>query len=124
MIPKSSIQSLIRCKKKMNDNNTYYENFGFIPFFRPDNNKKQFSCLKTVKELIDDYDLMASSLSNNLIDFDTPIHVVKGFEGDSLDELQQNLKTKKIIGMESTDTGAGVDIKNRGCTVSGKTSKT
>lgn len=68
--------------KKMNDNNTYYENFGFIPFFRLDNNKKQFSCLKTVKELIDDYDLMASSLSNNLIDFDTPIHVVKGFEGE------------------------------------------
>lgn len=96
---------------KENDTNTYYENFGFIPFFRLDNNKKQFSCLKTVKDLIDDYDLMASSLSNNLIDFDTPIHVVKGFEGDSLDELQQNLKTKKIIGMESTDTGAGVDIK-------------
>ena len=82
-----------------------------IPFFRLDNNKKQFSSLKTVKDLIDDYDLMASSLSNNLIDFDTPIHVVKGFEGDSLDELQQNLKTKKIIGMESTDAGAGVEIK-------------
>ncbi len=96
---------------KENDSSTYYENFGFIPFFRLDNNKKQFSSLKTVKDLIDDYDLMASSLSNNLIDFDTPIHVVKGFEGDSLDELQQNLKTKKIIGMESTDAGAGVEIK-------------
>ena len=96
--------------KKENDSNTYYENFGFIPFFRLDNNKKQFSSLKTVKGLIDDYDLMASSLSNNLIDFDTPIHVVKGFEGDNLDELQTNLKTKKIVGMESTDSGAGVDI--------------
>lgn len=96
---------------KTNDSNTYYENFGFIPFFRLDNNKKRFSSLKTVKDLIDDYDLMASSLSNNLIDFDTPIHVVKGFEGDNLDELQTNLKTKKIIGMESTDSGAGVDIK-------------
>ena len=96
---------------KEGDINTYYENFGFIPFFRLDNNKKQFSELKTVKDLIDDYDLMASSLSNNLIDFDTPIHVVKGFEGDNLDELQQNLKTKKIIGMESTDQGAGVEIK-------------
>ena len=95
---------------KENDRNTYYENFGFIPFFRLDNNKKQSSSLKTVKGLIDDYDLMASSLSNNLIDFDTPIHVVKGFEGDNLDELQTNLKTKKIIGMESTDSGAGVDI--------------
>lgn len=96
--------------KKEGDAKTFFENFGFIPFFRLDNNKKQVSNLKIIKELIDDYDLMASSLSNNLIDFDTPIHVVKGFEGDSLDELQQNLKTKKIIGMESTDSGAGVDI--------------
>lgn len=89
---------------------TYFKGFGFIPFFRLDNNKKQFSGLKPIKGLIDDYDLMASSLSNNLIDFDTPIHVVKGFEGDNLDELQKNLKTKKIIGLESTDAGAGVDV--------------
>ena len=61
--------------------------------------------------MIDDYDLHSCALSNNLVDFDTPIHVVKGFEGDNLDELQQNLKTKKLIGMESTDEGAGVDIK-------------
>ncbi len=97
--------------KKGNDDKTYYDGFGFIPFFRLDNNKKQFSCLKTIKDLIDDYDLHSCSLSNNLVDFDTPIHVVKGFEGDNLDELQQNIKTKKMIGMESTDTGAGVEIK-------------
>lgn len=90
---------------------TYYESYGFIPFFRMDNNKKQISSLKPIKDLIDDYDLMASSLSNNLVDFDTPIHVVKGFEGDNLDQLQHNLKTKKLIGMEATDGGAGVDIK-------------
>jgi SPP1 family phage portal protein len=94
---------------KKGKNQTYYDGFGFIPFFRLDNNKKQVSDLKLVKPLIDDYDLMASSLSNNLKDFDTPIHVVKGFEGDNLDELQQNLRTKKIIGMEATD--AGIDIK-------------
>ena len=85
--------------KKEGDEAIYYKGFGFIPFFRLDNNKKQFSCLKTVKDLIDDYDLMASSLSNNLIDFDTPIHVVKGFQGDNLEELLTNLKTKKIIGV-------------------------
>lgn len=85
--------------KKENDNSTYFEGFGFIPFFRLDNNKKKFSDLKPIKDLIDDYDLMASSLSNNLIDFDTPIHVVRGFQGDNLDELQQNLKTKKLIGV-------------------------
>lgn len=83
------------------DEKTYYESLGFIPFFRLDNNKKQCSNLKVIKALIDDYDLMASSLSNNLIDFDTPIHVVKGFDGDNLDELQQNLKTKKIVGVDS-----------------------
>lgn len=97
--------------KKGNDDKTYYDGFGFIPFFRLDNNKKLFSCLKIIKDLIDDYDLHSCSLSNNLVDFDTPIHVVKGFEGDNLDELQQNIKTKKIIGMESTDAGAGVDVK-------------
>ena len=85
-----------------------YEEFGFIPFFRLDNNKKQFSDLKTVKALIDDYDLMASSLSNNLQDFDTPLHVVRGFQGDNLDELQNNLKTKKIVGV---DAEGGIDVQ-------------
>lgn len=83
------------------DDNTYIDSLGFLPFFRLDNNKKQISNLKAVKDLIDDYDLMASSLSNNLIDFDHPLYAVKGFEGDNLDELQQNLKTKKIVGVGS-----------------------
>lgn len=89
------------------DGKTYGEALGFVPFFRLDNNKKQFSNLKPVKELIDDYDMMASSLSNNLIDFDHPLYVVKGFQGHNLDELQQNLKTKKMIG---TAPEGGVEI--------------
>ena len=80
----------------------------FLPFFRLDNNKKRSSWLKPVKLLIDDYDLMASSLSNNLVDFDTPIHVVKGFQGDNLDELQTNVKTKKLVGV---DEDGGLEIK-------------
>lgn len=85
--------------KKDKDDATYYENFGFIPFFRLDNNRKQFSGLKPIKPLIDDYDIMSCGLSNNLADFDHPLHVVKGFKGDNLDELQVNLKTKKMIGV-------------------------
>lgn len=76
---------------------------GYIPFWRLDNNKKQFSGLKPIKALIDDYDLMQCGLSNNLVDFDTPLHVVKGFEGysdeEAMKELQTNLKTKKMIGV-------------------------
>ena len=77
---------------------------GFIPFWRLDNNKKQFSGLKPIKALIDDYDMMQCGLSNNILDFDTPLHVVKGFEGHSeerMNELQTNLKTKKIIGVDA-----------------------
>lgn len=90
------------------DGEKYAETFGYIPFFRLDNNKKQVGGLATIKDLIDDYDLMASSLSNNLADFDTPIHVIKGFQGDNLDELQTNIKTKKLIG---TDDDGGVEVK-------------
>lgn len=85
--------------KKDGDDAIYYENFGFIPFFRLDNCKKQWSGVKPIKPLIDDYDLMSCGLSNNLADFDHPLYVVKGFKGDNLDELQTNLKTKKMIGV-------------------------
>lgn len=39
---------------------------------------------------------------------DTSDHVVKGFQGDNLDELQQNLKTKKIVG---TDSEGDVEVR-------------
>jgi SPP1 family phage portal protein len=92
---------------KDGDDAVYYENFGFIPFFRLDNNKEQKSGLVPIKDLIDDYDLMSCGLSNNLADFDHPLHVVKGFQGDNLDELATNLKTKKMIG---TDPAGGVEV--------------
>lgn len=87
---------------KEGDEATYYEEYGFIPFFRLDNNRKQFSGLKPIKDLIDDYDMMSCGLSNNLADFDHPLHVVKGFQGDNLDELAVNLKTKKMVGVDPT----------------------
>ena len=82
--------------------------FGFIPFFRLDNGRKQFSGLKPIKALIDDYDLMACSLSNNLQDFTDALYVVSGFQGDNLDEMIQNLKSKKAIGV---DEDGGVEIR-------------
>ncbi|WP_238902680.1 phage portal protein [Clostridium sp. YIM B02506] len=82
---------------------------GYIPFFRLDNNKYQKTDLEPIKALIDDYDLMACGLSNNLQDFQEAIYVVKGYPGDSLDELTQNLKTKKTIGVDG-DNG-GLEVK-------------
>lgn len=86
--------------KKDGDESTYYEGYGFIPFFRLDNCKKQFSGLKPIKHLIDDYDLMSCGLSNNIQDTNEALYVVKGFQGDNLDELMLNIKSKKHIGVD------------------------
>lgn len=82
--------------------------FEFIPFFRLDNGSKQFSGLKPIKDLIDDYDLMACSLSNNLQDFTDAIYVVSGFQGANLDEMIQNIKAKKHLGVAPD---GGLEIK-------------
>ena len=95
-------------RKSENDNSLYYDSLGFVPFFRLDNNRKQQSSLKPIKALIDDYDLMACGLSNNITDSTEAYFVVSGFQGDSLDELITNLKTKKHIGVEA---GGNVDVK-------------
>ena len=90
------------------DESLYYDTLGFIPFFRLDNNRKQQSGLKPIKALIDDYDLMACGLSNNIEDSAEAYFVVTGFQGDNLDELIQNVKTKKHIGV---DAGGSLDVK-------------
>ena len=94
--------------KKDGDEHTYFDGFGFIPFFPLPNCKKQFSDLKPIKALIDDYDLMSCGLSNNIQDTNEALYVVKGFQGDNLDELMVNVKAKKHIGV---DEEGGVEIK-------------
>lgn len=93
--------------QKDGDENTYFEGFGFIPFFRLDNCRKQFSDLRPIKDLIDDYDLMSCGLSNNIQDTAEALYVVKGFEGNDLDELMLNIKAKKHIGVNED---GGVEV--------------
>lgn len=76
----------------------YAEDYGVIPFFRLDNNDKRMSSLKLVKGHIDDYDLMNCGLSNNIQDAAEVLVVVRGFEGDDLDEFMQNVRAKKHVG--------------------------
>lgn len=83
--------------------------YGRLPFLVLENNRLKTSDLEPIKDLIDDYDLMACSLSNNLIDFDHPIYAVRGFMGDSLDALVSNLKSRKTIALDGDN--AGLDVK-------------
>ena len=89
-------------------NDDYIDTFNDVPFIRLDNNRKQFSDLKVVKDLIDDYDLMSCGLSNNIQDLSEGFYVVKGFNGHDMGELTQAIKAKKRVGVgENGD----VDIK-------------
>jgi hypothetical protein len=51
---------------------------------------------------------MNAGLANNIQDTNEALYVVKGFEGDNLDELMMNIKTKRHIG---TAEGGDVEIR-------------
>ena len=90
------------------DGNLLGKGFGYVPFLKLSNNKNEKTDLEPIKALIDDYDLMACALSNNLVDFDHPIYAVKGYQSDNLDNLVTNLRTKKTVGVSQD---GGVDVK-------------
>lgn len=94
--------------------------YGTIPFYKLGNNKKNQTDLEPIKALIDDYDLMAAFISNNLQDFTEAIYVVKGFHGDSLDKLRKNVKAKKTIGLPQE---GNVDVKTFNVPVEGRKTK-
>lgn len=85
--------------------------WGRIPFIPLENNDDQISDLTFTKTLIDDYDLNSSDFSNNLSDIQELIWILKGYEGTSLDEFMQNLKTKKAITV-SDEPGAGASTES------------
>lgn len=108
IIPDKAVKPNPQPHSAYQDGNPGGLSYGFIPFFRMDNNKKQVSALPPVKDLIDDYDLMNAGLSNNIQDTNEALYVVRGFQGDNLDELMTNIRAKKHIGV---DEDGGVDVQ-------------
>ena len=108
IIPDKAVKPNPQPHSTYQDGNPGGLSYGFIPFFRMDNNKKQVSALPPVKDLIDDYDLMNAGLSNNIQDTNEALYVVRGFQGDNLDELMTNIRAKKHIGV---DEEGGVDVQ-------------
>ncbi len=81
------------------DGSTLGRSYGAIPFYKLTNNINQKTDLAPIKALIDDYDLMNAFMSNNLQDFTDAVYVVKGFKGDDLSTLRQNIKAKKTLAL-------------------------
>lgn len=74
--------------------------YGQVPFLVLENNRQKTTDLEPIKELIDDYDLMACALSNNLVDFDHPIFAVKGYDAENMDKALFNINSKKAIELD------------------------
>ena len=90
------------------ENSDQEMNWGEVPFIPLPNNSEKINDLRRVKNLIDIYDLVESDFANNLEDVQDVTWVLKGYEGENLDEFMTNLKKYKAIKV-STDDGAGAD---------------
>ncbi|NLI90185.1 MAG: phage portal protein [Epulopiscium sp.] len=92
------------------DYHFYYNDKGYgwgkVPFIEFPNNEKRVSDLKFYKELIDNYDMNVSDLSNNLEEIQEVITILRGYEGVDLAEFNENLRYYKAIKVGSE---GGVD---------------
>ncbi len=82
--------------------------WGRVPFVAFKNNEEMHGDLRFYKQLIDDYDINMSDLSNNLAEIQEVVTVLKGYEGTDLREFAENLRYYKVIKVASGD-GCGVD---------------
>lgn len=72
-------------------------NWDRVPIVVLPNNDEWIGDLKFYKQILDDYDLLRSDLSNSLIDLQNAIWILKNYEGTSLKEFMRNLKKFKAI---------------------------
>lgn len=81
-------------------------NWGRVPFIPFYNTRDEISDIQLIKTLIDAYDLGRSESQNFIEDIRNFIMVLKGYNGDALDEL---IATVKKYGALAVDSDGGVD---------------
>lgn len=90
----------------------YAHGFEEVPFIFFNNNDEGTNDLQDIKELIDAYDKVFSGFLNDLEDIQELIFIITNYGGDADNALQilQEMKTKKIINVESegADDKSGV----------------
>lgn len=82
------------------------ESWGKVPFIPFKNNEEMIGDLNNYKELIDDYDLNVSDLSNDLSELQEAIWVLKNYQGQGLEQFQDNLRKYKAL---KTDGDGGAE---------------
>lgn len=86
---------------------------GRVPFIKFKNNRYEISDLTPIKGLIDSYDKVLSGYINDLEDIQQIFMVLKGYEGQDLDEFKNMLKKYKIIKLEDDpENPAGLEMQS------------
>lgn len=86
--------------------NGEWQSWGKVPFIAFKNNEEMVSDLQAYKDLIDAYDRAVSDLDNTLEEIQEAVLVLKGYRGQNLDELHENLRYHKAV---SVDGQGGVE---------------
>ncbi|MFL8968904.1 phage portal protein [Helcococcus kunzii] len=84
------------------------ESWGRVPWIAFKNNRDEMSDLQFVKSLIDGYDMSRTEVANFINDVRNLIFVLKGYDGDSLDEFMAKLLKYRAVVLDS-DEGADVN---------------
>lgn len=99
--------------------NTIEHQFSSVPFIQFDNNAFQLSDLTKNKGHIDAYDKVYNGFLNDLEDVQQVILILKGYEGETLDEFRKLLQAKKSIkvdpehgGLETLTIDIPVEARN------------
>lgn len=88
-------------------------NWTRVPFVYFRYNEEEQPLLEFIKALIDDYDLLSSDDSNNILDSPNATLVLKGYDGENLGEFRRNLAAYKAIKITGDrDTQGGVEPLN------------
>lgn len=85
---------------------TEWKSWGMVPFIKFANNEEEVSDLHFNKRAIDAYEMLVSETQDTIVDIQELILVLKGYEGQSLSEFNQNLRRYKAI---NVDEEGGVD---------------
>lgn len=83
--------------------------WGRVPFVAFKNNEKEYSDLKFIKSLIDEYDFGRSDVGNMLEDMKSTIFGLKGYGGESLGEFMRDMAMYRAIKL---DDDGGLETYN------------
>lgn len=89
----------------------YKHGFERVPFICFKNNELERSDLDGIKELIDNYDMVNSSLANDEEDFQKMIYLLYGYGAEPTDNFLQQLKKSKLVKFETIYPEKGYDPK-------------